>query len=203
MAREDGDYVWIPFLTTEEACELAERRSRERQRKRLIEGEELKDRIDRLFADKSDLFRNKAKAEVSRLLEAGAEWDERKAALTRLCVSGRDDGATWTQFKGWLSETIAKERPDATASTADWHRADIVAALRKRGWSLRRLGVSCGLSANSLKSALDKPWPNGEQIIADAIGVAPEHIWPSRYADPSHHGEQTHRGNESKDRGRR
>ena len=65
----------------------------------------------------------------------------------------------------------------------DWHRAEIVCELRKRGWSLRRLGVANGLSVHSLKAALDKPWPNGERIIADAIGVAPEDIWPSRYID--------------------
>lgn len=63
----------------------------------------------------------------------------------------------------------------------DWHRADIVAALHKAGWSLRKLSVEAGLSAGALNNALDRPWPKGERIIAAAIGKAPETIWPSRY----------------------
>lgn len=63
----------------------------------------------------------------------------------------------------------------------DWHRADIVAALHKKGWSLRELSRQSGLSAGTLKAALDRPWPKAERIIATAIEVAPEVIWPSRY----------------------
>lgn len=63
----------------------------------------------------------------------------------------------------------------------DWHRADIVAALHKEGWSLRELSRQSALSAGTLKAALDRPWPKAERIIATAIGVAPESIWPSRY----------------------
>jgi Ner family transcriptional regulator len=64
----------------------------------------------------------------------------------------------------------------------DWHRADIVAALRKAGWSLRKLSAHHGYaSANTLAKALDRPWPKGERLIAAAIGQKPEAIWPSRY----------------------
>ncbi|MFD1805583.1 transcriptional regulator [Pasteurella oralis] len=68
-----------------------------------------------------------------------------------------------------------------TAAT-DWHRADIIAALKKRGWSLRSLALECDLSYSTLKSALDKPYPKMERIIANAIGVAPEVIWAGRFA---------------------
>lgn len=64
----------------------------------------------------------------------------------------------------------------------DWHRADIVAALHKKGWSLRELSRQSGLSAGTLKAALDRPWPKAENIIAAAIGTEPASIWPSRYA---------------------
>lgn len=64
----------------------------------------------------------------------------------------------------------------------DWHRADVVAALHKKGWSLRKLSVHHGLSPTALKNALDKPWPKAEKHIADAIGITPWQIWPSRYA---------------------
>jgi Ner family transcriptional regulator len=29
-----------------------------------------------------------------------------------------------------------------------------------------------------------RPWPKGEWLIANAIGVHPAEIWPSRYFDP-------------------
>ncbi|MDI5816356.1 helix-turn-helix domain-containing protein [Salmonella enterica subsp. enterica serovar Cerro] len=28
---------------------------------------------------------------------------------------------------------------------------------------------------------MDKPYPRGERIIADALGVEPRDLWPSRY----------------------
>jgi Ner family transcriptional regulator len=63
----------------------------------------------------------------------------------------------------------------------DWHRADVVAALRKKGTSIRRLSIESGLSPNTLKSALQFKYPKGERIIANALGIKPEEIWPSRY----------------------
>lgn len=64
----------------------------------------------------------------------------------------------------------------------NWHREDVIAALHKAGWSLRQLSFQHGYSSgSSLKNALDKPWPKGERIIADAIGVPAEEIWPERF----------------------
>lgn len=76
-----------------------------------------------------------------------------------------------------MSELDTQKKP-----AEDWHRADVVAALHKKGWSLRKLSVQSGLADQSLKSALDRPWKKGEKIIAAAIGIAPEMIWPTRYA---------------------
>ncbi len=71
--------------------------------------------------------------------------------------------------------------------TADWHRADIIAALHKAGWSLRQLALSHGYSSGTtLKNALDRPWPKGERIIANAIGVPVEEIWAGRHEDRCH-----------------
>lgn len=63
----------------------------------------------------------------------------------------------------------------------DWHRADIIAALKKRGLSVRQLSRDAGLSENTLANALRSPWPKGEEIIATAIDMKPEEVWPSRY----------------------
>ena len=69
-------------------------------------------------------------------------------------------------------------------SPKDWHRADIVAAVRKAGWTLRRLALHHGYaSPSTLVTALERPWPKGERLVAEAIGVSPATIWPSRYRD--------------------
>ncbi len=69
---------------------------------------------------------------------------------------------------------------------SDWHRADIKAALEKAGWSLRRLSIHHGYkSPSQLKNVLNSHWPKGERLIAEAIGVHPAEIWPSRYAGKS------------------
>lgn len=70
-------------------------------------------------------------------------------------------------------------------NTHDWHRADIVAALHKRGWSIASLAREHGLSPSTLRSALDKAYPKSERIIAKAIGIEPEVIWPDRFAKRS------------------
>ena len=72
--------------------------------------------------------------------------------------------------------------PQVPPHGGDWHPADIVAALRKAGWSLRRLSAHHGYMPGQLSAAINRPWPKGERLIAAAIGVAPETIWPSRWA---------------------
>lgn len=75
----------------------------------------------------------------------------------------------------------ALHSPKKSANT-DWHRADIVAALHKAGWSLRQLSLQSGLATRTLNGALDRPYPKAESIIAAAIGLDPIVIWPERYA---------------------
>ncbi|MCT4703116.1 DNA-binding transcriptional regulator SfsB [Enterobacteriaceae bacterium H20N1] len=66
----------------------------------------------------------------------------------------------------------------------DWHPADIIAGLRKRGTSLAAESRKAGLNSATLANALTRPWPKGEQIIAKALETQPWEIWPSRYFDP-------------------
>jgi len=64
----------------------------------------------------------------------------------------------------------------------DWHPSDVKAALDKANWSLRQLGFHYGYTGDSsLSEVFRKPWPKAEKIIAAAIGVKPQDIWPSRY----------------------
>ncbi|TCL06390.1 Nlp family transcriptional regulator [Sodalis ligni] len=66
----------------------------------------------------------------------------------------------------------------------DWHPADIIAALRKRGTTLAAVSRAAGLSSSTLANALTRPWPKGEWLIADRLEIHPAKIWPSRYIDP-------------------
>ncbi|EXU75503.1 helix-turn-helix domain-containing protein [Erwinia mallotivora] len=67
----------------------------------------------------------------------------------------------------------------------DWHKADIIAALHKKGTSLAALSRSAGLSSSTLANVLSRPWPKGEWLVSTALGVDPAKIWPSRYFDDS------------------
>lgn len=70
---------------------------------------------------------------------------------------------------------------DKETNNTDWHRVDIVAALHKKGVSLTQLSVREGLAASTLRNAMRVKYPKAEKIIAEAIGVQPSVIWPSRY----------------------
>lgn len=74
---------------------------------------------------------------------------------------------------------------EKTKKTAeqDWHRADILAELKKNGWSLRSLAKEGQVSYNTLKTVLDKSYPKMERLVANAIGVPPEVIWAGRFAE--------------------
>lgn len=68
-------------------------------------------------------------------------------------------------------------------NSSDWHPADIIAALKKKGTTLANLSRQSGLSSSTLSNALARPWTKGEFIIAQALDVEPNEIWPSRYID--------------------
>lgn len=78
---------------------------------------------------------------------------------------------------------MAKNRR-TTAQKSDWHPADILAALHKRGVTLKGLAAEHELAdASTLSKAMLHSYPASERRIADAIGVHPAEIWPSRYHD--------------------
>lgn len=69
----------------------------------------------------------------------------------------------------------------------DWHNADIIAGLKKKGTTLAEVSREAGLSSSTLANALFRPWPKGEWLIANALMIHPAEIWPSRYYDPVTH----------------
>ena len=68
-----------------------------------------------------------------------------------------------------------------TSDPSDWHPADVLAALKKRGRSLAGLSIANGYHATAAGKALKRPWPALEAIIARELGLTPQRIWPSRY----------------------
>lgn len=64
----------------------------------------------------------------------------------------------------------------------DWHKADIKAAIHKRGMTFKGLALAHGYrSVDAVAQALHRPYPKVERIIAAALDITPESIWPSRY----------------------
>ncbi len=63
----------------------------------------------------------------------------------------------------------------------DWHKSKIILALKQKGTSLAFESRKAGYMSNTLANALTRPWTKGEQIIASALDIPPEQIWPSRY----------------------
>lgn len=59
-----------------------------------------------------------------------------------------------------------------------WHRADIVAAVRKRGSSLAELARGNGLHEGTLHAALGYPRKPSNAIIAAFIGKSLHELWP-------------------------
>lgn len=78
---------------------------------------------------------------------------------------------------------MSNPAPQKTPAPKDWHKADIKAALEKRGLSLSLLSRRHNYSRTACALALAIPWARMERVIADALDVEPRQIWPSRYHD--------------------
>lgn len=63
------------------------------------------------------------------------------------------------------------------------HPADVIAALRKRGTSLRQIALQNDYS--HIQRVLTSPWLAAEQLVAKALDMKPEDVWPSRYLNPA------------------
>lgn len=64
----------------------------------------------------------------------------------------------------------------------DWHPSIISAMLKTKGSNLSKLARENGLHRSTLRTALYRPYPKAERIIAEKLGVSPEKIWASRYS---------------------
>ncbi|NVJ90842.1 MAG: helix-turn-helix domain-containing protein [Methylocystaceae bacterium] len=61
------------------------------------------------------------------------------------------------------------------------HKADIKAAIHKRGWTLIGLSLHWGLDRSAISTALNRSWTDVEAKIAEFLKMKPQAIWPERY----------------------
>jgi Ner family transcriptional regulator len=85
-------------------------------------------------------------------------------------------------FRIFWNTNFAFMTSTRSGAQQDWHPADVLAALKKRGKTLSGISIAHGYHATAAGKALKQPWPAMEAVIAAALGVEPEEIWPTRYA---------------------
>jgi Ner family transcriptional regulator len=76
-------------------------------------------------------------------------------------------------------------KPHPDPKKTDWHPADVLAALKKRGKTLSGVSRAHGYHATAAGKALKRPWPALEALIAAELDLDPADIWPSRYDHPT------------------
>lgn len=69
-----------------------------------------------------------------------------------------------------------------------WHRADIRAAIEKRGKTLTQLALDASLPAWACRHALHHRHIPGERAITKFLGVPLWELWPDRWRAPDHVG---------------
>lgn len=76
-------------------------------------------------------------------------------------------------------------KPVKKASQEDWHPADILCALHRRGITLKEVARRNGVKGASpfSKAMIDTAYPINEKRLADVLNLHPKEIWPSRYND--------------------
>lgn len=62
-----------------------------------------------------------------------------------------------------------------------WDRHAILAAIKRKGYTLERLAIENGLHKNTCKSALCHPYPKADRIISKFLSEPLHELWPDRY----------------------
>lgn len=81
-----------------------------------------------------------------------------------------------------MTNTSSHKTTPPASQSKDWHWKDVLAALHKKGYSLRQIGMAEGYpDGNALGETARRPFPKAEAILARYLGKSPQAIWPSRY----------------------
>ena len=80
------------------------------------------------------------------------------------------------------AQDLKKANQEEIEPPQDWHYADVISELRKKGVTLSNLAAKHGLTTGgTFSKALRNSNPLAEVRIADALGLHPKVIWPTRY----------------------
>jgi Ner family transcriptional regulator len=70
-------------------------------------------------------------------------------------------------------------------SAQDWHKADVKAALEKKGLTMTAVALRHGLDPSAVRQSLReqnrRQFTRIKALIAAAIGLPPQTIWPSLF----------------------
>jgi Ner family transcriptional regulator len=70
--------------------------------------------------------------------------------------------------------------PDEIRKSMDISPAYLIAMLHERGLSLRQIARQNDCAPTTLSACLRVPYPRAEKLIAAALGVRVEDLWPVR-----------------------
>ena len=88
------------------------------------------------------------------------------------------------QIKSGRSNASTKREAHRQPPTpGDWSAARVVYELKLRGLSFRKLAERHGYAASTLADVTrrERSYTRIEKIVARALGMKPEQIWPSRW----------------------
>jgi Ner family transcriptional regulator len=91
-------------------------------------------------------------------------------------------GVNRLDFRTFKLKIVDMSTNKTKESQEDMHPADVVAALHKRGTSLRKIAHENGYS--HIQRVLTRRWLAAEQLVAKALDTSPQALWPSRYLNP-------------------
>ena len=127
-------------------------------------------------------------AKMATFIDAAAELgvlaQVQQSLQEQICEVNNNENSESVSRAQSLVRSQSGDDSSTSETSVDWHRAKIIAELKiKAGVSLRQLSVNNNLSVNTVGQALERSYPHMEKIIAEAIGVEPKTILPSRYTE--------------------
>ncbi len=107
---------------------------------------------------------------------------------SRFVEFGSIDFTSLLPYYAHMSKTKCTLNMSKKAASRDWHRADIIAAVRKTGTNLQQMSLAQGYGRSTLRNALNHPAPKYERLLAEHLsqykehrGITAQQIWASRY----------------------
>lgn len=63
----------------------------------------------------------------------------------------------------------------------NWSKQEILFELRQRGLNAATVATKAGISRYTVYSGMERPYPKVNDLIAEALGVPRQIIWPQFY----------------------